>query len=221
MYLHCCNSVLDFKDELDVAVSFVTLVTLIFAFAIGYWRFVWKRERFTFVRMIVKAKTVREINGLILIAITVRLENKGDTRVRARTRRDSDGYLYNKAPDSCRHAGTLKIRPIPHEEKNPLLFDWYSLPQLEINSRLVPEVTLVESTIDLEQINYLDEFQYPDKRHKETDFWLEPRETYDQLVPLWLKPGSYAAKAIFLGPKTKGREEEYWSCHYLFSVGDS
>ncbi|MGD0309876.1 MAG: hypothetical protein ABSC02_11365, partial [Acidobacteriota bacterium] len=137
--------------------------------------------------------------------------------VNARHEREEGGYLYKEGLDACLHAGTLKIRAVP-QEKKPLLFDWYSLPALRVITRLVPEDHLVVSEADLEQINYLDEFQDPETNYREVDFWLEPHESYDLVIPVWLRPGIYAAKAFFLGPVTKHGEEEYWSCQTLFKV---
>jgi len=203
---------------INLTISVLTLLTLTSGlyFAIRRWGL--KRECFTFLRMTIDAKSIFDAGDLVLVAITVHLENKGDTRIDARIERRDDGYLYNVEPDVCLHAGTLKIRAVP-QEKEPLLFDWYSLPPLRTMTRLVPECHLVVAETDLEQINYLDEFQDPEVDYKEVDFWLEPRDSYDLMVSVWLRPGIYAAKAFFLGPKTKHQEEEYWSCQTLFTAG--
>lgn len=103
-------------------------------------------------------------------------------------------------------------------EKEPLLFDWYSLSPLRAATHLFPRDQLVVAETDLDQINYLDPFQDPDVDYREVDFWLEPRESYDLTVSVWLRPGVYAAKAFFLGPMTKRHEEEYWSCQTLFTA---
>jgi hypothetical protein len=63
----------------------------------------------------------------------------------------------------------------------------------------------------LEQINYLADFQDPVGGFTDAGFWLEPNETYELTVPLWLSPGRYALKACFLGEERRRREEEYWS----------
>lgn len=181
-------------------------------------RYYEEREHFTFLRMAVDARSIYDRADLVPVAITVHLENKGDTRIDARRERGEDGYVYNVVPDTCLHAGTLKIRTVP-QEKEPILFNWYSLPALRVISRSVPGDRLVVSESDLEQVNYLDEFQDPKTGYKEVDFWLEPRESYDLMITAWLRPGVYAAKAFFLGPMTKHTEEEYWSCQTVFTVG--
>jgi len=207
------------KPYVDVIVSILTLLTLAWGLYFAIRRFGLKRERFSFLRLTLDAKVVRDAGDLVLVVITVHIENKGDTRISARRGRiEEDSYLYNIEPDVCRHAGTLKIRRVSGKTE-PLLFDWYSLPTLRAKTRLVPANKVVEADSDLEQINYLDEFQDPDTDFRDVDFWLEPRESYDQPVFAWLRPGIYAAKAYFLGPRRKHQEDEYWSCQTLFNVG--
>jgi len=206
------------KPELEIAISILTLLTMAGGILLAVHRFGLSRERFTFLRLSADAKSVYDVGGLVLVAITVHLENKGDTRINARREPGQDEYLYNKGPDVLLHAGTLKIRAVP-EEVAPLHFDWYSLPPLRTATRLVPKEEVVDSSAELEQINYLDEFQDPDVDYEQVDFWLEPNDSYDQPVWVWLRPGIYAAKAFFLGPETKHQEEEYWSCQILFTVG--
>ena len=202
---------------IDIITSILPLVTTVVALAWAIYRFGLARERWTFVRMSMEVRPVQESAGLVLVAVTVHLENKGNTRVDARQKRSEGGYLYNAGPDTCLHAGTLKIRAVPLE-KEPLLFDWYSLQPLRLTTRLVPKEKVIVCEADLEQINYLDEFQDPDTDYREVDFWLEPHESYDLTVPVWLRPGTYAAKAFFLGPVTKHHEEEYWSCQTVFTT---
>jgi hypothetical protein len=206
------------NQYVDLIISILTLMTLASGLYFAIRRFGLKRERFTFLRVAVEVRSIYDAGDLVLVAITVHMENKGDTRINARRERGKDGYLYNAGPDTCLHAGTLKIRAIP-QEKEPLLFDWYSLLPLRVTTRLVPEDQIVVSEADLEQINYLDEFQDPETGYREVDFWLEPRESYDLTISVWLRPGIYAAKVFFLGPITKHQEEEYWSCQTVFTAG--
>jgi len=206
------------KPYIDLIISILTLITLASGLYFAIRRFGLKRERFTFLRVALEARSVCEADDLVLVAITVRLENKGDTRINTRRERRDDGYLYNEAPDTCMHAGTLKIRAVP-QESGPVLFDWYSLPPLRMTTRLVPADKPVVSEADLEQINYLYEYQDPKTDYREVDFWLEPHESFDFVIPAWLRPGIYAAKAFFVGPMAKYGEEEYWSCHIVFTAG--
>lgn len=206
------------KEYVELIISILTLITGVGGLCYAIRRFGLNRELFTFLRISVEARSVYDAGNVVLVAITVHLENKGDTRVNARREKRKDGYLYNDDDDTCLHAGTLKIRAIP-QENEPLLFDWYSLPPLRATTRLVPQEKVVVTDADLEQINYLDEFQDPETDYKEADFWLELRESYDLTVLVWLRPGVYAAKGFFLGPATKHQEEEYWSCQAVFTAG--
>lgn len=205
------------KAYLDLTVAALTLVTLALGLYFGVRRFGLKRERFGFLRLTVETRVVSDVGHLVLVEIVVRLENRGDTRISARRGATENGYLYKIAPDLCRHAGTLKLRAVK-DETAPLLFDWYSLPVMHTMTRLVPGTTIVETEGDLEQINYLEEFQDPEAAWLDVDFWLEPRESYDQRVFIWLRPGVYAAKAIFLGSLRRYQEDEYWSCQTLFAA---
>jgi hypothetical protein len=203
--------------DLAVIVQFLTFLTLLGGLFVAIRKFGLSREYRAFVHMSVTSRTIRSDDRNALVAITVRIENKGDGRLNARRTRRADGYLYNDGDDQCVHAGTLKVRAVPQEQR-PLLFDWYSLLPLRMTTRLTPADKPIEAENDLEQINYLDEFQDPTTDYRESDFWLEPREAYDFAVPVWLPPGIYAAKAFFLGSLSKQREDEYWSCQAYFSV---
>jgi len=205
------------KDYIDLIVSILTLLTLASGLYFAIRRFGLKRERFTFLRLAVTASTIYQTTRVALVTITVQLDNKGDTRINARRAHGEDGYLYNDGPDICLHAGTLKIRAIP-DETNPLLFDWYTLSPLRLSTRLTPVEDIVISDINLEQINYLDEYQDPTVEYNEVDFWIEPHESYTLTVPIWLTAGVYAAKAFFLGSERKHGEEEYWSGLTIFKV---
>ncbi len=207
------------KEYLDITISVLTVLALASGVFLGVRRFGLKREGYAFLSLSLSAKNVHDLGDVVLISLTVHVENKGDTRINARCKRDKNGWLYNEPLDLCRHAGTLKVRPVP-QEKEPLFFDWYSLLPIKMRVRFVPKDKLVIEESDLEQINYLRECQDPELSYNEADFWLEPHESYNQTVFLWLHPGIYAAKAFFLGPKKKHQEEDYWSCQTIFTVGD-
>jgi len=155
--------------------------------------------------------------------VTVKLDNLGQTRIDARTTpRDSRGFLYDDGWDVFQHAGTLKIRSIALA-KEPLLFDWYSLQKMSIATTLSADASsygkVVRREHDLEQINYLDDYQDPKDDFAEVHFWLEPKESYELLVTVWLPAGTYAAKAVFLGKEYYHDNEEYWSHVCTFVVG--
>lgn len=206
-----------FLTYVDPLASFLTWITLTASLLFAIRRFGLRRESHTFMRITAEAKTVRAYRGLALVSITVHLENKGATQIRARRADRSEGWLYKVEgdPDQCRHAGTLKIRKVPRKTR-PVLFDWYSLKPLRVRA---DSEGFDQIEPGLEQINYLDEFQDPQGGFKDVHFWIEPHETYDPLVYVWLEPGVYVAKAFFLGAKTKHQDEEYWSCQTVFSVG--
>jgi len=205
------------KAYLELIVSLMTFLTLATGLYYAIRRFGLKRERFSFLNLTVDAKVMHDLGEVKLVSIVISLENKGETRINARRKRGSKEFLYDDGWDRCMHAGTLKIRPIP-VEKEPFLFDWYSLKPMnaKVSQEEIEGVTITED--NLEQINYLSEFQDPEDNYREVDFWLEPKESYIVEVPIWLRPGIYCAKAFFLGPRRKYQEEEYWSHSMIFHV---
>ncbi len=208
------------KLEVDLLIKILTLMTLAVGIYFAIRRFGLKRERFAFATLSIGTESILEGEDLVLVVINVHLENRGDTRINARRRSGRDDCIYSEGPDKCLHAGTLKIRAVPSYNA-PTLFDWYSLEPLQVleATRLEPKEPLRFSPIDLEQVNYLDEFQDPTTDYREVDFWAEPHESYDLTIPLWLHPGIYAAKAFFLGPESGHGEEEYWSYWTIFAAG--
>jgi hypothetical protein len=212
------------KDGLTIAISVLTLLTLASGLYLAVVRFGLKRERATFLRVSIHTSIVASNSSLALVNVVVCLENKGDTRINARTPRDLEEpgkFLYDDTWDQCEHAGTLKLRPIPLRD-TPWVFDWYALAKAPVT---IERCTIADQPHDvecrpgdLEQINYLGEYQNSMADFKEVDFWLEPHETYELSVPMWLLPGPYAAKAIFLGQRTEPREEEFWTSTYVFIV---
>jgi hypothetical protein len=212
------------KDGLTIAVSVLTLLTLAFGLYLAVVRFGLKRERATFLRVSIHTSIVARNSSLALVNVVVCLENKGDTRINARTHQDLEkpgDFLYDDEWDQCEHAGTLKLRPIPLRDA-PWVFDWYALAKAPVT---IERCTIADQPHqvkcrpgDLEQINYLSEYQDYMVGFKDVDFWLEPRETYELSVPVWLVPGPYAAKACFLGQRTEHREEEFWTSTHVFFV---
>jgi hypothetical protein len=215
------------NDGLTIGVSILTLLTLASGLYLAAVRFGLKRERATFLRVSIHTSIVAHNNLLALVNVVVCLENKGDTRINARTHRDLEKpskFLYDDTWDQCEHAGTLKLRPIPLRDA-PRVFDWYALATAPAT---IERCTVADQPHqvacrpgDLEQINYLGEYQDPKVDFTDVDFWLEPRETYELSVPMWLLPGAYAAKATFLGQRTEPREEEFWTSTHVFVVPSS
>jgi hypothetical protein len=211
-------------NALAITISLVTLLATASTLYLAIVRFGLKRERATFLRITVDAAVTAHSGVMALVSVVVRLENKGDTRINARTQKSlkhAAPFLYDDNWDQCEHAGTLKVRSIPTRQA-AWTFDWYALPALA--------GTLERCTVqdrphqvaprlgDFEQINYLGEYQDPAGNYQNVDFWLEPHETYDLVVPLWLPPGAYAIKAFFFGQRVEHGEEELWSCTNLLNI---
>lgn len=179
------------------------------------------RESYTFLGISIDTHVINIIDGVALVSITVNLENKGKTRITARTWRDfqkrSGNFLYgeNDIYERCKHAGTIKIREVPNDLKVDL-FDFYSLTPITDKQCLWGGQP---GECDFEQINFLDEYEDPYSNYKEVSFWIEPNESYHPQVMVYLPQGIYVIKAIYLGKVTSPPdEEEYWSCSKLVEI---
>jgi hypothetical protein len=212
------------KEIIGTAVAILTLLTLGSGLYLAIVRFGLKRERATFLRISIDAAIVSHAKPAALVQLVVHLENKGDTRINARRLENLDArvkFLFDDTWDQCEHAGTLKVRAVPRRDSAWVL-DWYALPAMLAT---IERCTVADTPDhvaprpgDLEQINYLGEYQDPAVNYRDVDFWLEPHETYDLTVPLWLLPGEYAAKAYFLGRRVEQGEEEFWTSTHVFHV---
>ena len=196
-------------QTLRVFISALTFFTLCLAIL----RFWLKRERRTFLDLGLSASVIKEAEGSLLVAVTVHLENKGQTRISAGLHNERDPFLYQDDGDECKHAGTLKLHRVS-DKCGPLVFDWYSLEPM--TGAAILEDGEEKESADFEQINYIAESDAPEVHYHEVSFRLEPNQAYDFLVPVWLRPGTYAMKAYYIGGITKHGEEEYWSCLGLF-----
>ena len=207
------------KEVVDV----LTFVTVLITAGLAIRRFGLHREAATFLRVAVSARRVAVRGDQTLMSVLINLKNLGQTRIDARRVPQAESpYLYEDRYEHFSHAGTLQVRPIP-DAKEPTHLDWYVLPRLPITAFLSPEAAgqVLRQPGDLEQVNYLDDYQDQRDNFRSTDFWLEPSESYELTVMMWLPPGIYAAKAVFLGTVCKPREDEYWSHVAVFEVGAS
>lgn len=146
--------------------------------------------------------------GKATVLVTAVLSNVGKVRIRAKPNREARVgvpglWAYNDGYDCLPFACTLEVRqlldmgPFP----SPGRLSWYELDDVRC-PRISPD-----------KIDLLEE--YFDEAAKETDFWVEPGETYHSASALILPPGRYLAKVTFVGMK----EDDYWSRIFAFSVG--
>jgi hypothetical protein len=210
---------------IDITLKVLTFLTVAITVFLAVRRFGLQREAATFLRVSLAAKELTKSGAVSLTTVSIKLDNLGQTRIDARTEpRNPNGFLYDDGWDQFQNAGTLKIRPIASAQE-PLLFDWYSLPKMSIAATLSADVgscgEVARRERDLEQINYLDDYQDPENSFAEVHFWLEPKESYELVVTVWLPAGKYAAKAVFLGKEFRHANEEYWSDVCTFIVGSS
>ena len=209
-------------EELGIIGQYLAGVGLSSAALIALYKWVIETRQ-TSLDIIIDAFVLKKIKELALVSIIVHLNNKGVKKVIARTRKDIEFYkdksfLYEDKFDKCNHAGTLKIRRV-RDYGQATIFDWYSLDKTnEINWVFDNQPGIMR---DLEQINYLNEYESADadNPYKDVDFWIEPNESYNLELMILLSPGNYAVKAYFLGRELTGVDKtDYWSNTKLFCV---
>jgi hypothetical protein len=213
VFVYRSQDVIDWPQTFSAADDVAQIAALTIG---GIWalnRFAITRASRTFLEMSVGAKVVGGGSDNLLVQVVIRLKNIGASRINAR-KGHKGAFLYDDGWDQCQHAGTLKVRSV-QARSAPALFDWYGLQAIDASLRLAAPFDapnhIAEQTGTLEQINYLADFQDPVGGFEDADFWLEPNETYELTVPLWLSSGHYALKAFFLGEERGHGEEEYWS----------
>jgi hypothetical protein len=197
----------------DIAGALIPVAALAWAM----WRFGINRGRFTFLDLDLSASALCANGDLLLVQVTVRLQNRGQTKIQARTREQLTGdktFVHGEEADACKHAGTLKIRRVL-ESVTPTVFDWYSLSKIS-GVTILKDGNSAES--DLEQLNYLNEYEDPEQSYNDVHYWLEPRESDNCRVVLWVPAGLYAIKAYFFGKRIDYKEQEYWSCTRVFNL---
>jgi hypothetical protein len=194
-------------------------IGLFWAADIAYKRWIVDARR-TALLLNINSKVINNLDRLVLLAINIKLENKGVKRITARQYKDksadkNSNYLYvsEQGVDYCVYAGTLKIRRVPIHLNDVKFFDWYSLEP--ITDQLIVK-DMRASLGNFEQINYLDEFGITSLEGdgRDVNCFIEANEPYNQQVIVLLPPGLYAIKAYFLGKYS----EEYWSCTKIINI---
>jgi len=169
----------------------------------GWWtytRFIRARVDETALDIDLTYSTVDYKTGNRLTFLNVVLKNLGKVKLRARERMN---VAYDhRATDGKEHVYKfglgVKIRKIPTNLSSPSWLDWYG------NSAL-------EST--LQEINLLKGYV---KSEHQTDFWMEPGESYSLAAPIILEDGSYLAMVTFIGVSKK--DDEFWQRMFLIQV---
>lgn len=99
------------KQYIDLVISVLTLLTLVSGLYFAIRRFGLKRERFTFLRMAISATSVYGTGDLVLVVLTVHLENKGDTRINARQSEARTGTFTTRARTCVSTRALSKFAP--------------------------------------------------------------------------------------------------------------
>jgi len=209
------NMTILYWDQIRDIVNLLILVAgLIFA----YYKFGLRREGKVFLNLDIDAEIIDREDDLILVSLAVTMENAGDTLIITRKFEDlghNSEFLHPDEYDPQKYAGTLKIRKLPSNNGEPLLFDWYSLPKVDNIKRL--DKLVGNRYEDLDQINFLHDYFIPHSKNKDTYFYLEPKERNTSHVFLWLPSDVYVIRAVFLSRTYSDVETDYWNVTKIFS----
>ena len=106
----------------------------------GYKRFGLKREQFTFLDVAVRAKPIHSVQDLVLVSLTVHLENKRDTRITARRSRNNDN-LSDEPLDICRHVrGRLAAVAAMRRDHLDAISSQFVVPRIAVVSAIANQV---------------------------------------------------------------------------------
>jgi hypothetical protein len=176
--------------------SWATAATVVLGGAWALYRFGIQRERETGIGIELSHKTIPYGAGVFLVAFDIALSNKAKVRVRAtRERRPA----YKDDWEGLNFGGDLLIRPLPSGVPEGSEIRWFSK-----NAPTSPQVGDIEADL-------LDEYEL----NGETDFWMEPGETYHLATNVVLRPGGYLCMVTFVGAKSK---QEFWRRMFLVQV---
>ena len=135
-----------------------------------------------------------------LTFLNVIIKNQGKVKLRARER--INPAYDHRSTDGIEHVYRfglgVKIRKIPSDLSSNCWLDWYGDPELE---SALQEINLLKGYV---------------KGEHQTDFWMEPGESYTLAAPVILADGSYLAMVTFIGASKK--DDEFWQRIFLIQV---
>lgn len=176
-----------------------------------YQHFIRRREHETALQIDLIAATEPYEGDKWLTFVDVRLTNKGRVKVVAR-KKQLLAYDDRKGPDCIgqkfNYGLDLQLWQVPSGYQAGEWINW---------SDAVPS----ETPTEVQEINLATGYyKIPEQKEhcaprKETDFWMEPGESYSLGVPLVLGKGYYLAKVTFIG---EAGDHEFWQRLFLVRV---
>lgn len=177
--------------------NWATTAALVVGGVWAYYRFGLKRERETALAIEMSYRSVcHDANHLVFFDVC--LENKGAVKLGAKRNRNP---AYVDDMEQLAYAVDLLVRPVPCNSPLGSRIGWFTN-----GTDRSPHPGDVE-------IDLVAEYQI----NGETDFWMEPAESYHVGAGVVLAAGSYLAVVTFVGDQS---DLEFWRRMFLVQVPD-
>ena len=175
--------------------NWATAIAVLVGGVWAYYRFGIKRESETALAIDL-AHTSVSYDANFLVFFDVCLQNKGAVRLGAKRNRR---YAYEDNTEALAYAVDLLLRPVPSGSAPGSRIGWFAN-----ETDKSPRSSDIE--LDLGAEYEID---------GETDFWMEPGESYHLGAGVVLAAGSYLAMVTFVGDRS---DEEFWRRVFLVQV---
>ena len=175
--------------------NWATAIAVLVGGVWAYYRFGIKRESETALGIDL-AHTNVPYDANYLVFFDVCLKNKGAVRLGAKRNR---GSAYKDDAEMLAYAVDLLLRPIPPGSVPGSRIGWFA-----------SETDTSPRSGDVE-LDLAAEYEIDG----ETDFWMEPGESYNLGAGVVLRAGSYLAMVTFVGDRS---DEEFWRRMFLVQV---
>jgi hypothetical protein len=162
----------------------------------AYYRFGLRREKETALAIDLAHTCTTYETGKYLVFFDVTLTNKGSVRVTAKRKQLP---AYSDSSETLNYGGDLLVRQIPSGASAGTQVRWFREPSAKSPLPGDIEADLLDEYLD----------------NCETDFWMEPGESYHVSAAMVLNPGSYLAMVTFVG---QASDEEFWRRVFLVQV---
>ena len=162
----------------------------------AFWRFCLRRERQTALDIALTHKCIPETEGRFLTHFDVTLTNKSTVQVVAKKARLP---AYSDPSETLKYSCSLLLRPAPEAAPLGAQARWFA--DAAARSPLPGDI----------EADLVDEYEIGG----ETDFWMEPSESYHVGVGVILRSGAYLAMVTFVG---QNGDHEFWRRLFIIKM---
>ena len=176
--------------------NWATALAIVFGGVWAYYQFGLRREKETALGIDLSHTCAEYEASKYLVFFDVILTNKASVRVTAKRKRIP---AYEDSLEALNYSGDLLVRPTPSGASSGTQVRWFLEPSTK--SPLLGDI----------EADLLDEYV----ENGETDFWMEPGESYHVSAAIVLNPGTYLAMVTFVAA---GSDKEFWRRVFLVQV---